>query len=285
LGFRQKSRGIKVRRFEVVGILLGALTVLAGFGWHSVGPRAGWVLTPARVTGVSTRSHTESAASPEGKAPVLNLNFEYMVAGRVYRGQTRFDRVTRILYGALPEEMHAVLRARGILEFSDLPPEVRELLHERGIVSFDAIPVALLRAMEAQGYAAVSDVPEEARALVRQGQYLEAAEALGFDDAAVAALIADSTVVRASGRRGADRIQAASVLAGSVRVAGNAPVRAPVAREKVLHVRVDPARPERHQIVRFPYLEALSNHTIFLATALITILYCGVLYPRLKQTG
>lgn len=282
MGFRQKSRGIKVRRYEMVAIILAALTTATGIGWKTISPQSGWIVTRARVTGVSAEQRITEASRG---APAMFLEFEYIASGgAVYRGKTQLEQATEMLYGALPEHIKSQLRERGFLEFDDLPEEAQILLRERGVSSFDKIPVGFLAAMEAQGYDNVSDIPDDIRQMVRNGEYVAAAEAMGYSGATVAALIAGS--VESEGRvvRDYDAVRPASVLSGTTGFT-TAPERpALLVPGKVLHVRYDPERPERHEIVRIPYLDTVTRYSVFLAFALITLIYCGVTYPRLKQT-
>ena len=278
MGFRQKSRGIRFGWLEYIAVLLVGLTVAAGMGWwYAATPGATWITVPARVVAVSLVENTRAI---EASRPSMQVHFEYLVGGRVYRGTTRFDPVTRILYGALPKEIRELLRTKGYLSFKDLPPNIQEILRKKGVNSFDQVPVRILDALRAQGYHSVQDFPEDVKRLLRSGEYEQAAEAAGFSAETLAALRAASEVreKRMKAGEAADNTRKDSNRAS---IHASRPARIPGGT--ILRVRYDAADPAQYEVVRFPWLHAFLSIGTFLGLAAMTLLYCGVIYPRIKQ--
>ncbi|MCF6284119.1 MAG: hypothetical protein L3K26_02880 [Candidatus Hydrogenedentes bacterium] len=283
MGFRQKSRGIRFGFLEYVAVLLVVLTTAAGIGWRYVSPTTTWITVPARVFAVSLVENTHAI---EASRPSMRVHFDYRVGGRVYPGDAQFDRITRMLYGALPEEIQELLRSKGYLSFKDLPADIQELLRTKGITSFEQVPLRVLDALRAQGYNSVQDFSEDVERLVRAGEYAQAVEAAGFSEETLAALMAASMVYEEGEQTDSGREETlGDIVASSMRVVAEAPSSrpAPVSAGTILRVRYDPADPTRYEVVRFPYLDAILSIGVFIALAAVTLFYCGVIYPRIKQ--
>lgn len=269
MGFRQKSLRLRWGPLEYIAVVLVALTVATGILWWRVEPRAQWQSTPARVTAVSLVENTHAI---EASRPSMRVHFNFMVDGRAYQGQARFDRVTRLVYGNLPKEIRELLHSKGYLSFKDLPPNVQRLLRQKGVRNFSEVPAPILQVLRAQGYNSVQDFPADVERHLREGHYDKAAELAGFSDATLKAL--NGAAGRAPGGR-SPSVQSASVVPASRP--------APVPPGTILQVRYDPTDPLRHEIVRMPFLGAFANVALFLIVAFVTLLYGGIVYPRLKQ--
>jgi hypothetical protein len=278
MGLRQKSKRIRFGFLEYVALILAVLTVAAGVLWLLGTSRSNWVTVPARVEALSMETAEEGAATD---ASAMRLHFVYIAGGSVYNGDARFDRLARMVFGALPEEIQESLRSKGYMSFEDLPPKIQKLLGERGISSFDHVPIKVLDALRAHGYNSPADVPEEIRSLLRAGKYKEAAEVAGFSDESVALLIADSMVYEdRSVPGGAERGEAEDGVLEAVSTVTGADA---LSEGTTLYVRYDPAAPSQYEVVRVPYLDKILSLGVVLALAAATLLYCVVLYPRLKS--
>jgi len=253
--------------------VLAGLTAVAGVGWWMALPRANWIAAPARVVAVSLLG--EGGMSPR---PSLVLYYEYVVAGQVYRGQVHLDRIGRMRYGTLPPEVKEVLRSRGYGQFEDLPTDLQELMRERGFDSFDAVPVRVAEALGEAAEASGGEVPEEVKGPLRERDYTGAARAAGFSDERIAALTAASIDVEVARRPDGGAMGADTIGAG----AGSAPGTAPLESGATLWVRYDPENPSYNEVLHLPYADAFFNVGVFAALTLLTLGYCGVLYPRLK---
>lgn len=271
MGFRQKSLKLRWGPLECIAVLLVALTIATGTLWWRVEPRAQWQSAPARVTAVSLVENTHAI---EASRPSMQVHFNYLVDGRTYQGQARFDRVTRLVYGKLPKEIRELLHAKGYLSFKDLPPSVQRLLRQKGVRNFSEVPAPILQALRAQGYNSVQDFPADVERLLREGHYDQAAALAGFSDVTLKAL--NGAATGAPGLPRAD-MQNASVVPAS------RPATVPPGT--TLKVRYDPTDPMRHEIVRMPFVGAFANVALFLGVAFLTLLYGGIVYPRLKQGG
>ncbi len=280
MGFRQKSRRLRLGPLEYIAVLLVGLTIATGVCWWRVAPRAQWQSTPAQVTAVSLVENTRAI---EASRPSMQVHFHYTVEGRSYQGQARFDRLTRLVYGKLPKEIQDLLHAKGYLSFKDLPPDVQRVLRQNGVSNFSEVPEPILQALRAQGYNSVQDFPEDVERLLREGRYDQAAELAGFSDATLQALNVASKKrsgpVRVPGS-GARNSRSPGAQTASV-VPASRPAFVPPGT--MLQVRFDPLSPSRHEIVRVPFVGAFANIGLFLGVAFLTLAYGGIIYPRLKQ--
>lgn len=280
MGLRQKSRGIRFGPYEYVAVAMALLTTVVGIGWWIALPRAGWLVTPARVAAVSMVENTHAI---EASRPKLQLHFEYVVAGRVYGGQTRFDRITQVLYGKLPGEIRSLLRSKGYLSFKDLPPDLQRMLRHRGVSNFDHVPVSVLNALRAQGYNSVREFPDDVVAQLRAGNYEGAARAAGFNDERIAALAKVSVPHNPGSPSPRQAVDQTMNPAGGGIVSSSGGRAAPIAHGTTLRVRYNPLNPTEHEVIRLPYAGAVFNIGVFLALAFCTLSYSGVIYPKMKQ--
>ncbi len=284
MGFRQKSRGIRFGFLEYLALLLLGLTCLTGFGWWSLAPKSHWVTMPARVYAASLVENTRLI---EASRPTMQIHFDYVVGGHTYRGVTRVDRVTRALVGALPKEVHTLLHEKGYLSFKDLPPELQAMLRRKGVATFDQVPGPVLDLLRAQGYKSIHDFPEDVERLLREGNYEQAADLAGFSDATLARLRAQSTTPGVGASPGAGRSNPSSSSVAQASVGGHTPHTtrpAQIPSGNMLHIRYDPEDPSRYEVVRMPFLASGLNMGVFLTIAILTLVYCGVVYPHFKQT-
>lgn len=268
MGFRQKSRGIRFGRWEYIALLLVGCTFASAAGWWRARNQSPWERATAQVIGLSL---AENEHRIDASRPQLRIHYEFVVGGRRYGGKTPLDAFTRTIYRAVPPEAIALLRSKGYMSFRDLPPKVQEMLRQRGIERLDSVPEPLLETLRAQGVRSVRDFPDDFRAMAAQGDYeglaREGAQALGES------LAEPSAPSGAGGVSPAQSGQGSSAHSGIATLSSGA----------VIQVLYDPGRPSRHKVLRFPRVSAMVYPVLMGAFSLLTILYCGVFYPWVKQ--
>ena len=243
--------------WEYVALAFIILTIASALGWRYERAHAAWNSVTARVIGLSLveNDHRISAARPG-----IRVHYTYVVDGTIYRGDTHLDAVTRALNDVLPREVLDLLHTSGYMSFGDLPPAVQAVLRAHGVERLDAAPPTLRNALRVQGYKSVRDLPEDLRRMAQSAEYQKAARRLATDESTAHA--------RADAGRQAQQ--------GAV---------APLKNGGTLQLYYDPRQPAIHNVVRVPSLRALGlpAHTLAIALAALTILYCGAIYPTVKQ--
>ncbi len=226
---------------------LAACTLFCAAVWWYARNTADWEPVPARVVGLSLieNNHQISAARP-----YLQIHFEYSADGQTFRGSTRLDTFMRAMYRAVPEDVIELLHSKGYMSFADLPADVQAMLRGRGIETLEDVPEPLLEALRAQGVNSVRDFPKDIQNLSRHGNNTSGVPAAGHGESG-------------------------NSLAGGRVVA-------PVDTDAIILVRYDPRDPLRHVVARFPQLRGAIWPILLGLFATLTVLYCGVLYPRIK---
>jgi len=182
--------------------------------------------------------------------PYLQVHFEYVAEGRTFGGATRLDTLTRAVYRAVPKDVIDLLHAKGYMSFADLPADIQAMLRRRGIETLEAVPEPLLEALRAQGVKSVKDFPTDVRALSPHAS---------------------------------ENLVPAGPMVSSTSSAQRAGAVAPVESGAIIQVRYDPGDPARHAIARFPRVRGAAWPALLGVFAVITVLYCGLFYPRVKQ--
>jgi len=253
MGFRQKSRGVRIGRWELLAFLLAGTTVLCAAVWWHARNTTVWKSAPAEIVGLSLEENTDAISASR---PHPRIHYTYVIEGRIYHGSAALDTVIQVLYAPVPAEVLKFLHAHDYESFGDLPPALQTLLRQHGITDLHSAPEPVLKTLRAQGFKSVQDFPDDLRQLARAGDYATLAER-------AAQLLGTPATLETLGELPGEDV--AAVEGGEIRIL------------------YDPYDPGRSQVLRIPGMQWFQGPLMFLLSALVTLLYCGVAYPRIKR--
>ncbi len=261
MGLQRKRRTIRPGVPEGVAALLLGITLLAGVLWWISADKADWRLTSATL--VASSYAKDSRLLDMMRTPV-ELSYEYVIDGKVYRGKTTLGLFQRVMFRFMPERVSTPSPPQGYVGLEDMPREIRELLESKGVVSLDKVPDSFLDALRAKGYTAVKDMPQEFK------------DALKKEDYGAVARMLDETLPAGTPAPPPEERPPAGIAA-------NLPESLASAEEGNLHVWYDPDNPQRNMLDLLPATRMIPSIAPFVLGALISVLYCAWGYPWLKH--
>lgn len=254
MSLRQKGQRFRFGALEWAGLASLLFSVALCLNWWIFQPSGQWRMATARVSALATVE--------EGGKSWLEVAFCYIVDGRAYYGIAHPNRFQRLVFVALPKNLRERLAQHGYVTFDNLPLEVREVLERRGVLGFEHIPEPLVSDLRSRGYASEKDIPPEVREVLRSKDSKRIAQTLDtllpvlphgkFEDVAFTGELATDQSLQDS--------------VGS----------------SLLGVWYDPQHPWIYQIAYLPIGARYFRLGIFLASLVFAMLYCAVVYPRLK---
>lgn len=264
---------------EIILFALLCMCLLSGMFWWHGAATANWQSARPLVTGLSMVGNSGTAADDDA---YIEVSFTYTVGGRSYTGRKLLNRLERALFGALPDEVMALLRERGYLNFEDLPAEAQALLRERGIMSFSEIPIPVLELFNEKRPASLEDVPEEVVEAARNKDYDTLAKVL---DQELAKANFDSSAVSSTTRATQGASATTVLLEKTVRRRSTVAADSGVQGIDVPFMRVfyDPENPANYRVSAVPIMKQWTSLTLFAVCMALTLGYSAVLYPRLVR--
>ncbi len=262
MALQQKKHKIRFGVPEGIACLLLMTTVATGLVWRLGEDAVNWHETAGTLVHAAYRG-SERLLGTVG--PDVELRYRYSVGGQAYQGLTVLGPVGKSLLHLLPGTPEVPVTPEGFVGLDDLPPEFRNLLESRGVVSLDRIPDPIWQTLNAKGYTAVKDMPPAFREAMKKEDYVTAAKLLDEVLPPGLPLPSDSAMRKP-----------ASVEAAAPRV-----IAAP--GDVLLKIKYDPLHPFVSRLDLLPSAPPVASLAPFVLCAVLSVLYCGWGYPRMKR--
>lgn len=272
---RGRHRRLRFGLAEAVLLALLSAAVLFTLLWVTNLHRSRWQRTRAYATELALEEGLSAGTRRTAGKTRAVLRYEFIVNGRVYRGEHILGAVEQRLFFALAPEVRELLETRGVVCFEDIPEEIRAILATRDITSFERIPMEIVEGLRAKGYSTDSEMPGSLREALRNKDYAAAASEL---DKMLPRLAPPSESPSAHHLAGEAR---SARIAGSRTVSLSTAPRGDTAFGRPLYVFYNPGHPREFVLSYLGWRAGNFHLMMALGTLLLAFFYGASIYPRL----